>query len=115
MADNVEKSLLDALVHLKFPSAAFGVAFGQALKALVEDADASSYIPGPGNENAFDNLIAVLEDMDDTKDWETDDDDDDDIPDVEELEFDEEDDIEDEDDDDDDDFDDDEEEEEDED
>lgn len=90
----IAKVLTDAVPHIKFPSSAFGVAFNQAITALVKDAEDSAYIPGPGNETAYDNLVAVLEDMKDAGEWE--DADDIDVPAKEDdFEFDDDEDIED--------------------
>lgn len=59
----LSETLRDALPHLKYPSSAFSVAFKRALTALLDDAKASSYVPSPDNEDAYEYLAAILLDM----------------------------------------------------
>lgn len=55
--------LKEAQEYLKFPSNTFKLAFTKALNALLADAKDSSYVPSPGNEDAYDYLTAVIDDM----------------------------------------------------
>ena len=55
--------LKEAQEYLKFPSNTFKLAFTKALNALLSDAKDSSYVPSPGNEDAYDYLTAVIDDM----------------------------------------------------
>jgi len=70
--------LKDAIPHLKFPSSTFELAYKKALYAILEDAEASTYTPSPGNEDAYDFLAAVLEDIDAANNAEVEEEDDDD-------------------------------------
>lgn len=55
--------LKESLPYVEFPSSTFELAFKKALFALLEDAEVSTYTPSPGNEDAFDFLGAVIDDL----------------------------------------------------
>lgn len=55
--------LREASKYLKYPSSTFAMAYKRAINALVDDAEASTYVPSPGNEDAYEFLTAVIADI----------------------------------------------------